>query len=127
MPYGFLADRIHAGTREGSMLSIIGHLIATAFRAFWRILITAVVTAAIGAGAVLAVIYRDTHHLQWPPRDQMTLVALVGVTALSAYAGGVTALMTEAVRALKEAAKVVEHEAVAPIEAVGRDLRGDTR
>jgi predicted lysophospholipase L1 biosynthesis ABC-type transport system permease subunit len=107
------------------MLSIIGHLIGTAFRAFWRILITTVVAAAIGAGAALGLIYYETHQLLWPPRDQLTLVALIGVTVLSAYAGGVTMLMTEAVRALKEAAKIAEHEVVAPLEAAGRDLRGD--
>jgi hypothetical protein len=107
------------------MLSIIGHLIGTVFGAFWRILITTVVTAAIGAGAVLGLIYYETHQLLWPPRDQLTLVALIGVTVLSAYAGGVTTLMTEAVRALKEAAKIAEHEVVAPIEAAERDLRGD--
>ena len=107
------------------MLSILGHLIGTAFGAFWRILSTTVVTAAIGAGAVLGLIYYETHQLLWPPRDQLTLVALIGVTVLSAYAGGVTMLMTEAVRALKEAAKIAEHEVVAPIEAAERDLRGD--
>ena len=54
-------------------------------------------------------------------------MALVGAAALSGYAGGVTALMTEAVRALKEAAKIVEKEAVAPIQAVGRELEGGQR
>jgi hypothetical protein len=107
------------------MFGIIGHLIATAFRAFVRLVITAVITAALGLGVVLAISYSNTHQLQWPPRDQMTLVALIGVTALSAYAGGVTALMLEAVGALKKATKIVEHEVIAPLEAVGHDLRGD--
>jgi hypothetical protein len=57
----------------------------------------------------------------------MTLVALIAMTVLSAYAGGATALMLEAVRALKEAAKIAEHEVVAPLETVGRELRGDKR
>jgi hypothetical protein len=109
------------------MLSIIGHLIKTAFRAFWRILITTVITAVIGAGAVLGVIYFETQKLQWPPQDQLTLVALIAVTVLSAYVGGATMLMIEAVRALKEAATIAEHEVMAPIEAVGRDLRGGKR
>lgn len=109
------------------MLSIIGHLIGTILRAFWRILLWAVVSAAIGAGVVLAVIYVNTHQLPWPPRDPLTLAALIGVAALSAYAGGVTALMTEAVRALKDATKIAEHEMAAPLEAVARDLRGDQR
>ena len=108
------------------MLSIIGHLITTLFRAFWRILITTVIFAALGAGAVWLVLYHYTQRVQWPP-TQMTLVALVGVGVLAAYAGGVTALMTEAVRALKEAAKIAEKEAVAPIQAAGRVLEGDKR
>jgi hypothetical protein len=107
------------------MFAIIGHLIVTAFRAFWRILIATLVCAVVGASAVLVVIYSFNHQLTWPPRDQLTLVALIAITALSAYVGGVTMLMTEAVRALKEAAKVVEKEAVAPVEAIGRQLEHD--
>lgn len=43
----------------------------------------------------------------------VVLVVLAVVTAvLAAYAGGVTVLMVEAVRAVKESAKVVEQEAV---------------
>lgn len=109
------------------MLAIVGHLFATAFRAFWHILITAIFSAALAAGAAVLVIYSYTHQFQWPPKDHLTLIALISVTALSAYAGGVTALMTAAVGALKEAARIVEHEAVAPIQAVGRDLEGGRR
>jgi LPS O-antigen subunit length determinant protein (WzzB/FepE family) len=109
------------------MIAILGHLIVTAFRAFWRILLTALVCAVIGIGAVMLVRYYYTQQVQLPLQDHLTLVALIGVGALSAYAGGVTALMTEAVRALKEAAKVVEKEAVAPLQAVGRELKGDQR
>ena len=109
------------------MFAILGHLIVTAFRAFWRILLSAVVCAVIGMGAVMAVLYYYTRQVQWPPQSQQTLVTLIAVGALSAYAGGVTALMTEAVRALKEAAKVVEKEAVAPLQAVGKELKGDSR
>ncbi len=106
------------------IFAVIGHLIVTAFKAFWRILIAAVICAALGAAAVLLVIHQDTRQLQWPPRDHTALVALIGVAVLAAYAGGVTALMTEAVRALKEAARLVEKEAIAPVKAVGRELEG---
>jgi H+/Cl- antiporter ClcA len=109
------------------MLGIVGHLIATAFRAFVRIVITAVIAAAVGVGVVLVITYSNTHQLQWPPRDQMTLVAMVGVAVLSAYAGGVTALMIEAVGALKKATRIAEHEVVAPLEAVGRELESNKR
>jgi hypothetical protein len=110
--------------RDIMVFAVLGHLIGTAFKAFWRILITAVVWAALGMAVVLLVIYRYAQPPQWPPHDQTSLVALVGVAALAAYAGGVTALMTEAVRALKEAAQLVEKEAVAPVQAVGRELEG---
>jgi lysylphosphatidylglycerol synthetase-like protein (DUF2156 family) len=111
------------------MFSILGHLITTAFKAFWRLLVTTVVFAALGAGTVVLVLYHYTQHVPWPLQNesQMTLVAVVGVAALSAYAGGVTALMTEAVRAMKEAVKIAEKEVVAPIQAVGRELGGDKR
>lgn len=107
------------------MFAILAHLIVTAFRAFWRILITAVVCAVLGVVVVLAVLYRYTQQIALPPHDQLTLVALAGVAVLSAYAGGVTALMTESVRALKRVAKVAEKELVAPLAAVGRELEGD--
>ena len=111
------------------MFSILGHLITTELKSFWRLLVTTVVFAALGAGAVVLVLYHYTQRVPWPlqSQNQMTLVAVIGVAALSAYAGGVTALMTEAVGALKEAARIVEKEATAPIEAVGRELEGGQR
>jgi len=108
------------------MLRIVGHLIATAFRVFGRIVVTALFGAALGAGAVLLITAVVTRHWQWPP-SQLTLVLLVGVAALAAYAGGVTVLMIEAVRAFKGAARAVEREAVAPIKAVEQELEGDKR
>ena len=103
------------------MLRIFGHLIATAFRVFRRLVFTALFCAALGAGAVLLITAVVTSHWQWPP-SQLTLVLLVGVAVLAAYVGGVTVLMIEAVRGLKEAAKTIEHEAVAPLKAVGQEL-----
>jgi hypothetical protein len=108
------------------MLRIVGHLIATGFRAFFRVLATAVIFGAIGLGAVALVVNHFTHQWPWPPShvNQVTTVALVGVAALAAYAGGATMLMAEAVRGLLGAARVVEHEAVAPIKAVEQELEG---
>ncbi len=108
------------------MLRIVGHLIATAFRVFGRIVVTALFGAALGAGAVLLITAVVTRHWQWPP-SQLTLVLLVGVAVLAAYAGGVTVLMIEAVRGLTEAAKTIEHEAIAPLKAVEQELGGDRR
>ena len=108
------------------MLRIFAHLIATAFRVLWRLVSTALFCAALGAGAVLLITAVVTSHWQWPP-SQLTLVLLVGVAALAAYAGGVTVLMIEAVRGLTEAARAVEREAVAPLKAVEQELEGDKR
>jgi hypothetical protein len=69
------------------MLRIIGHLVVTAFRAFFRILATAVISAALGVGAVTLVANHFTHWWPWPP-DQVVAVALVGVGAVPAYSGG---------------------------------------
>jgi len=107
------------------MLRIIGHLFATAFQTLGRILLTAVLFAALGAGAVAFVASRYT-QLQWPP-TQLVTVALIGVAALAAYAGGITALMISAVKGLLGAAKLVEREAAAPLKAIGEELEGSKR
>ena len=109
------------------MLHIIGHLLVTAFKVFWRLVFTAVFCALVGAGAVLLLTAHYANNtVQWPP-SHMTTLLLVGVGVLAAYAGGVTVLMVEAVRAFKTAAKAVEQEAVAPIKAVERELEGSKR
>src|SRR5258708_30166401 len=108
------------------MLRIVGHLIATAFRVFGRIVFTALFCAALGAGALLLITAVVTRHWQWPP-SQLTLVLLVGVAVLAAYAGGVTVLMIEAGRGLTESAKTIEHEAIAPLKASAQGLRVDRR
>jgi predicted lysophospholipase L1 biosynthesis ABC-type transport system permease subunit len=104
------------------MFRMLGHLIVPAFTVFWRILFTGIVCAALGAGAVLVAAYLFTIRWQWPP-SQMLVVLAVVVGVLAAYAGGVTVLMVEAARALKEGAKVLEQQAVAPIKAVGQSSR----
>src|SRR5260221_14650477 len=105
------------------MLRIVGHLIATAFRVFGRIVFTALFCAALGAGALLLITAVVTRHWQGPP-GQLTLVLLVGVAVLAAYAGGVTALMIEAVRDFKEAAMTGGRGADAPGKAGGQELEG---
>jgi hypothetical protein len=108
------------------MVRILGHLIVTAFKVFWRIVFTSLFCAVLGAGAVLLITSAFTNDLHWPPTT-MTIALAIVVAVLAAYAGGVTVLMIEAVRALKEAATVVEQEAVAPIKAVAQDLEGSKR
>jgi hypothetical protein len=102
-------------------MRIMGHLIATGCRTFWRILFMAVFAAVLAAGVALLVAYEGTR--QWPP-TQLTDVAAGAFAVLTAYAAGLTVLLSESVKALVDAAKVVEREAVAPLKAVGRELEG---
>jgi hypothetical protein len=106
-------------------MRIIGHLIVTAFKTFWRIVFGAALCAAVGAGAVLAVAHQYT-QVWWPPKG-LTYLAMVSVAALAAYAGAVTVLMAASVKGLVGAARVVEREAVAPIKAVEQELEGSKR
>jgi hypothetical protein len=107
---------------EDDMLRIIGHLIMTALRTLGRLIVTAVLFAGLGALAVALVASRYT-QLQWPP-TQPVAVALIGVAALAAYAGGITSLMMSSVRAFLGAAKLVEREATAPVHMLEEDLQG---
>jgi hypothetical protein len=107
------------------VLRILGHLIATAFQTLGRIILTAALFAALGAGGVVLVASRYT-HVQWPP-TQLITIALIGVAALAAYAGGITALMFAAIKGLLGAAKLVEREAAAPFKAIGEELEGSKR
>jgi hypothetical protein len=109
------------------MLHILGHLLVTLFRVFWRITFTALTSALVGVGGLLLVTAAfANNNLQWPP-SPLTRVLMVGVGILFAYAGGMTVLMLEAVKGLKTAAHAVEQEAVAPIREVERELKGSTR
>lgn len=92
------------------MLRILGHLILTAFRTLGRLLVTAVLFAGLGMAAVALVASRYT-QVQWPP-SQPVAVALIGVAALAAYAGGITALLVASVRGFLDAARVAEKEAL---------------
>lgn len=104
------------------MLRIIGHLIVIAFRALGRLVILTLLFGAIGAAAVAIVASRYT-QVQWPP-SQPVGIALIGFTALAAYAGAATALVTEAVKGFVGAAKLVEREATAPARMLEQDLEG---
>lgn len=88
---------------------MIGQLFKSLFRAFFKVVLTLVVCAAIGGAAALIVSYVALG--QWPP-TRMTEIAAIAIAVLAAYAGAVTALMGEAVRGLLAAARVAEHEAL---------------
>lgn len=89
-------------------MRVVGHVVATLFRAIVRIFLAAIFCGIIGFGVTLLVAYVKTSH--WPP-DTLTLIAAIAVGILALYAGGVTVLMNEAIHALQEAAKDVEQDA----------------
>src|SRR5260221_14742100 len=108
------------------MLRIVGHLIATAFRVFGRIVFTALFGRRAGRGGGAA--DHRCGHTSLAVAAQPVDPRPPGRGAvLAAYAGGVTVLMIEAVRGLTEAAKTIEHEAIAPLKAVEQELGGDRR
>lgn len=86
---------------------MIGHLFKSLFHAFFKIVLTLVICAAIGGGATLIVSYVALGH--WPP-SRLTEAAAIAIAVLVAYAGAMTALMGEAVRGLLAAAHVAEKE-----------------
>jgi hypothetical protein len=103
-------------------MRIIGHLLATGCRTFLHLVFTAVLSAAVAAGAALLVAYVETRH--WPP-TQLTYVTAAAFAVLAAYAAGATVLLRASTRSLLGAAKVVEREAVAPMKAVERELEAN--
>lgn len=87
-------------------MRVTAHILATFFRAIGRIFLAAIICGIIGAGVVLLVAFVKSNG-HWPP-DLLTIISAVAVGVLSLYAGGITVLMREAVRALQEAVKDVE-------------------
>jgi hypothetical protein len=106
---------------EADMLGIIGHLMGTVVRAFFRIVLAAIICAAIGVGVALLLVHAYVTPWQWPP-STLTTIALVAVGLLSAFVGGAIVLMIEAVRALMGAAGTAISDVAAPIKAVEHDL-----
>ena len=88
-------------------MKVLGHLAKTAFRAFFRIIFTALLSAALAVVCGLLVSYEGTR--QWPP-NQLTVIVIAVVAVLAAYAGGLTVLLSEAVKALVYTAKEAEKE-----------------
>ncbi len=88
-------------------MKVLGHLAKTAFRAFFRILFTALLSAALAVACGLLIAYEGTH--QWPPQ-RLTVIVIGIVALLAAYAGGLTVLVSEAVKALIYSVKEAEKE-----------------
>lgn len=83
----------------------IGHIVGALFRGFFRIVITAIIAAAIGGAVALFLAYTLAGH-HWPP-TLLTEIAAIAVAVLAAYASGMTVLVQEAVRGVKTAERDV--------------------
>lgn len=86
-------------------------LIPAAFRAFFRMVFFALVFAVIGAGITLLVAYANTPHWHWPP-STLTIVVAAVIGVLAGYAAGLTTLVREVIRGVKD----VEHTIVKDVE-----------
>src|SRR5258708_37727322 len=89
-------------------MGVIGHLIATAFRAFFRLIFTFVVGVLVGGGATLLVAYQGQPH--WPP-DQHTELAAGAIALLLGYGMALTGLTIEAGHGLFATANLARKEA----------------
>ncbi|MBF6591348.1 MAG: hypothetical protein IVW57_12595 [Ktedonobacterales bacterium] len=76
-------------------MTLILHLAKAAFRAFFRIILTALASAAVAGGATLLVAYQTSRV--WPPKT-LTEVAAGAIAILAAYAGALTVLIKEAIK-----------------------------
>jgi hypothetical protein len=88
-------------------MNVLGNLIKYIFRAFFRIVFSALFFGLIGAGIVLLVAALATGH--WPP-DTLTISACVAIGVLAAYAAGITVLVGEAVSAVRDVEQDVAKE-----------------
>lgn len=90
-------------------MTLLGHLIKVAIRAFFRITFTGLLFIAIGIGVSLLVAYQATKV--WPPSiPEWVVGGAVGL--LLGYAAGLTVLVREAVSGVSTA----EHEIVEGVE-----------
>ncbi|MGH2516578.1 MAG: hypothetical protein ACRDHP_13060 [Ktedonobacterales bacterium] len=88
-------------------MKVLGHLAKTMFRAFFRILVTVILSAALAVGVGLLIAYEAGK--QWPPQHLVdVLIAIVAI--IFAYAASLTVLASEAVKALLFATKEAEKE-----------------
>jgi hypothetical protein len=81
-------------------------LIPSAFRAFFRMVFFTLLFVVIGAGGTLAVAYANTPHWHWPP-STLTIVVAAIIGVLAGYAAGLTTLVREVVRGVKDVGRDV--------------------
>ncbi|HEX9039115.1 MAG TPA: hypothetical protein VF808_19185 [Ktedonobacterales bacterium] len=88
---------------------LIGHLLKSLFRAFFKITLAALVTGGLAAEGALGLAY--LYGFGWPPTRLIVILA-IAIGVLGAYAAGLTTLLQEALRA----ALTVEHGVVRGVE-----------
>ncbi|HLZ23391.1 MAG TPA: hypothetical protein VKQ30_14840 [Ktedonobacterales bacterium] len=88
-------------------MKVLGHLLKTLFRSFFRVLVTAILSATLAVGVGLLVAYQIGHA--WPPRHAIDVI-IAAVAVLFAYAASLTVLISESVKALLFTAKEAEKE-----------------
>jgi hypothetical protein len=98
---------------------LVRHLLRTIFKIFFQVVLATLICAAIGAVAVLVVSFVMVR--QWPP-SQLTIIALVAIAVLSGYAGGMTVLMSEAIREAIRGVRAVEQDIGHVVGAVEQDI-----
>ena len=88
------------------MLFALRHLVPAAFRAIFRMLFLGILFAIIAGGITLIVAYANSPH--WPPSTLTIAVAAV-IALLAGYAVGLTTLVSEVVRGVKDVEQDVVH------------------
>lgn len=88
---------------------VFRHVLGTVFKVFFRVVLATLIFAVIGAAAVLIVSTVATGKWQWPPQP-LTTVATVAIAILSGYAGGMTVLLSAAVREAIKGIRAVEQD-----------------
>lgn len=88
-------------------MGVLGNLIRYIFRAFFRIVFSSLLFAVIGAGLSLLISFLATK--EWPPTP-LTIAACIVIGVLSAYAAGMTVLVSTAITAIHDAEQDVSKE-----------------
>lgn len=82
------------------------HLIPAAFRALFRMVFWSLLFAAVAGGITLGVAYSNTPR--WPP-SALTIVVAAVIAILAGYAAGLTTLVREVIRGIKDAERDLVH------------------
>ncbi len=90
-------------------MPVLGHLLRTIFRAFFRI-ITVGLLCALAALSIVFLADASNGIRQWPP-SHLTDAAVLAITLLAGYAGAVTVVLVESARAVAKAVCTAEREA----------------